>query len=104
MIVEELVSIVALHAPCGFLDESHLLRRGLTDLHRPPEGWPGHDVWNCRVTGDARGLHLARAELLGLSEPDLHPLVQVSRSALSIPASGCSPIIWRSSLASSDGE
>src|SRR4029453_13047147 len=44
VVVEGLLSAVVLHAPCGFLEESHLLGRCGTHLHRSPESWPCHHV------------------------------------------------------------
>src|SRR5207249_10656693 len=92
-VVEGLVIAVALNASGGFLEKSHLLRGERTHVHRPPEGRSGQNVREGCMTGDADRLRLTRPELFAIREPDLHPLVQVSRGAFPIPADGRGPFI-----------
>src|SRR5262249_26531392 len=102
VVVEELLSAVVLHTPCGFLEQSHLVGRCGTHLHRSPEGWPCQHVRDGRMTGDAHRLRLTRLELFGFGEPDVHPCVQISGGPLAIPAAGPRPFRARLALASGE--
>ena len=54
------------------------------------------------MTGDTGRLTLARLELFGTLEPDVHPFVQISRSALPVPAVALRRSILRNYLADGD--
>lgn len=54
------------------------------------------------MTGDTGRLTLARVELFGTVEPDVHPFVQIPRSALPVPAVALRRSILRNYLADGD--